>query len=138
MAMPMNRIVLLLLFIPAFLVFASIVDDYLPREWLGGNPQSGAWGLAGAVAGSVYLTMMRKIKSLRFTDPLEIKIYNEQIKLLAATTNAIAIGLLAVALIEPLKGNLDVSLMTAIWIVLAVIAHSFAQKLLSFMQNDRT
>jgi hypothetical protein len=138
MAMPMNRIVLLLLFVPAFLVFAPIADDYLPREWFGGNPQSGAWGLAGAVTGSVYLIMMRKIKSLRFTEPLEIKVYNEQIKLLAATTNAIAIGLLAVALIEPIKGNLEIYPMTAIWLVLAVIAHSFAQKLLSFMQNDRT
>lgn len=135
--MPMNRIVLMPLFIPAFLVFASIADDYLPSNWLGGNPQSAVWGLTGAIAGIVYLAILRKIEGLRFTDSLEIKIHNEQVKLLATTANAVAIGLLAVALIQPLTGKLEISLMTAVWLALAIVTHSFAQKLLSFMQNDR-
>lgn len=135
--MPMNRVVLLLLIIPVFLVFASIVDDYLPRELLGGSPQMGIWGLAAAVTLGVYRTIMQKMQSAHFGSLLAIKIHNEQVKLLATTTNAVAIGLLVIALIEPIKGNLHVSLTTAFWLVMAILVHSFAQKILSFIQDEK-
>ena len=137
MAMPMNRTVLLLLIIPAFLVLASTVDGYLPQELLGGTPKAGIWGLAGAITLGVYRTIMQKIQRAHFGSSLAIKNHNEQVKLLATTTNAMAIGLLVLALIEPLKGNLRVSLATAFWLVMAIIVHSFAQKLLSFIQDEK-
>lgn len=128
MVMPMNRVVLLLLIIPVFLVFASIVDNYLPRELLGTNPQDGIWGLAAVVTLGVYRTIMQKMQNAHLSSLLAIRVHNEQVKLLAATTNAVAIGLLVLALIEPIKGNLHVSLTTAFWLVMAVLVHSFAQK----------
>jgi len=126
--MPMNRVILLLLIIPVFLVFASIVDGYLPRELLGANPQDGIWGLAAVVTLVVYRTIIQKMQNAHLSNSLAIRVHNEQVKLLAVTTNAVAIGLLVLALIEPIKGNLQVSLTTAFWLVMAVLVHSVAQK----------
>ncbi|MBZ0260033.1 MAG: hypothetical protein K8F90_05490 [Hyphomicrobiales bacterium] len=132
----MNRVVLLLLIIPVFLVFASIVDGYLPRELLGANPQDGIWGLAAVVTLVVYRTIIQKMQNAHLSNSLAIRVHNEQVKLLAVTTNAVAIGLLVLALIEPIKGNLQVSLTTAFWLVMAVLVHSVAQKILSFIQDE--
>lgn len=137
MVMPMNRVVLLLLIIPVFLVFASIVDDYLPRKLLGANLQDGIWGLAAVVTLGVYRTIMQKMQNAHLSSLLTIRVHNEQVKLLAATTNAVAIGLLVLALIEPIKGNLHVSLTTAFWLVMAILVHSAAQKILSFIQDEK-
>lgn len=81
--------------------------------------------------------MLRFLGQIKLKDTHDIKIHNEQIRLLSGTTNAIALGIIGFLLLDAIKDQkLDLSVF-AVLFVTGVYIHHTAQKILSFMLSDK-
>ena len=125
-----------LLFIPPFLFLAV---NYTTLGDFGGHWswKKMLWIFAGSVTGLVYSSMLRILGQIKVTDTLEIKIHNDQIRLLSNTTNTIALGVMGFLLLDALKDQkLDINIFAGLFIM-GVYVHYIAQKILSFMLSDK-
>ena len=80
--------------------------------------------------------LMSSVKSHVVQTAHEAKIFNEQLKLMATSLNAIALAVLAVGLVQPAVNNLPITAQTAILTLFGVFLHTRVYGLLACMKED--
>jgi hypothetical protein len=125
-----------LLFIPPFLfLFVNYVTSgNFSGHW---SWNEFLWLFAASVTGLVYSTMLRILGQIRLTDSHDIKIHNEQIRLLSGTTNAIALGIIGFLLLDAIKDQKLGLTVFAVLFMTGIYIHYIAHKILSFMLSDK-
>lgn len=117
-------------------VGALLVQPYVPVEGLGGSPLAGLWGVVGAFTKWNFDFVARKIQSHEIKTKDEAKRFNEQLKLLSATINALSITLIVGATAYPLVYEKHYQLFHIVILFLGVAAHIYSQKVLSYWKSE--
>jgi hypothetical protein len=125
-----------ILLAPLGLFLAYFFKDHPPSILDSHRWEDGLWGASGSLAYVAIKGMMYSLKEAQTKTPLEAKIFNEQLKLMATSLNAIALAFLAIAFVQPAANNLEFNLKDGALFVFGLFLHTRTYKILEYLRTD--
>ncbi len=102
--MPINKIIWLFYLPPIAIILVNVAGDRNLFEH-GGTIEAFGQSFIAAFTAGIYSFALKILQNVHLSDSAKIKTHNEQLKLLSNTTNAIALGVFAFALIDTIRDH---------------------------------
>ena len=111
----------LLILPPLLCMMAYLLGDH--PIWLEAETwRNGLWGIAGSVTGLIWIRIPGFLREAKILAK-EIRIFNDQVRLMANSLNAIALGIVAFTFVQPLVAGLKFEPKHGILLIFGVFLH---------------